>query len=127
MSGIVLALGNAVNHVRLIKKELDPYFGEVNVLKFNSFSKFNEARIRKECKRHGASIVAYVLPTDGQPVDEVDCCTTRDYWKRMAEGFCPSHSIKELELVSYACGNGQFWIDGIDQFQASSREPVFAF
>lgn len=126
MSGIVLALGNAGEHMQLIKDELKPYFGDVSVLKFDNCYKFSEELVRQMRTRHGASVIAYVLPTDGQPFDEDDC-TTRDYWKRMAEQLCPSRSIKELELVSYACGNGQYWLDGVEQFQASSREPVFSF
>lgn len=132
MSGIVLALGDASRHVPLIKKEMAEYFGSINVVKFSSFKAFDGEKVRRQCKRHGASVLAYVLPADGQICDEgTGYSTTRDHWKRLAENLYPSRSVKELELVAYAEHKDKkrpkYWLDGIDQYQASSREPVFMF
>ena len=120
MAPVVVALGNAANSISLIQQELHAYFGDVNVITFTDFHSFRNSQALK-------NVVAYVLPTDGQVFDGDEVTTTRDYWKRLAEDIYPSRAVKELELVRNACGDGNYWIDGIDQFQASTREPVFAF
>lgn len=120
MAKIVFALGSAFMHTALIKLELTPFLGDVKVVKFNHFDKFNEASVRRALQRYGEDVAAYVLPEDdGSFMNDDDDQPARHYWKMRAEQLCPSDSIKELAVAQYDCRNGMYWLDGVDQYQLS--------
>ena len=119
MVGIVLVLGRANLHVSLIKRELADKVGATSLLRVYGLQTFSEPRINRACRRHGANIIAYVLPPDCEPSDTLD--TSRDEWQKLASDKFPSRSVKELEVQPYANGCGEFWLDGLGQFKSLSQ------
>lgn len=129
MSNLVLVLGDAMNHESLVVAEMSKYIPDIKVGYIGNFRSFNKQEVLAECVRNMAPVVAYVLPPEtGEPYDEDgECQTVRDHWKRMAESLFTSRSIKELEVVPFDADPSQFWLDGIEQYQSSNREPVVTF
>lgn len=116
MSGIVLVLGHANAHTQLIREEMQRVVGHTTIVRVHGVQGFHESRIAKTCQAAGEDVIAYVLPPDGTSSSLGE--TDRDHWKALAEKRLPSRSVKELEICPFACGNGKFWLDGVDQFSS---------